>query len=91
MFSIIEQKNKFYIGQSVNVYKRVCQHFDVEGNQQLYQDVKTDDAAVGTILLKNTNYPYYTKEQIKKSLDELEQKMIFKYHFTTIEYNKKRH
>lgn len=39
-------KNKFYVGQSVNVYKRVCQHFDGEGNQKLYWDVKTDDAAV---------------------------------------------
>ncbi len=51
-------KNKTYIGQSKNLYKRVTKHLNGYGNGDFYIDYKhfKDDVEIYLILLETTEY-----------------------------------
>lgn len=77
-------KDKYYVGQSVNVMKRVNMHFGGKhsGNKSVYKDfVKGDKWNIKLISMKETNYT---------NLNDLEKYAITLYKAYTNGYNKTR-
>lgn len=73
-------KDKYYVGQSKNVLKRVTSHFGGSGNGDVYADLKYGDAfTVKTIPLADGGYA---------NLDALERDTIQTYDAFTHGYNK---
>ncbi|MGL5630459.1 MAG: GIY-YIG nuclease family protein [Mycoplasmoidaceae bacterium] len=77
-----KSKNMYYVGQSINIFKRVNQHFTGKGNGDVYADYKYGDIFTIKLLnLENSNF---------NSLNELENKTIYTYKSKYKLYNKTR-
>ena len=75
-------RNKYYVGQGINVMARINQHFSGKGNGDVYADWKYGDRfRIKIIPLKGSR---------RKSLDELERVTINKYNAFSQGYNKTR-
>lgn len=75
-------KDKYYVGQGKQVFKRVKNHFSGRGNGDVYADYKYGDAfTIKIIPLQDSNC---------NSLNELERKMIVYYNAYTDGYNRNR-
>ena len=73
-------KDKYYVGQSQEVFKRVYQHYSGSGNGDVYADYcRGDQFTVKMIALKNSGF---------SSLNELERHAINRYDAYTRGYNK---
>lgn len=73
---ILENKtmDKFYVGQSISVFKRASAHFTGKGNMDIYEDYKNGEKwTIRTIALSNSGF---------KSINALEKHFI-KYHSST--------
>lgn len=72
----------YYVGQSINVFKRVNSHFTGKGNGDVYADYKyNQEFTIKMIPLKNSGF---------KSLDDLERNAITAYKAFKKGYNKNR-
>ena len=75
-------KDKYYVGQSQEVFKRVYQHFSGSGNGDVYADYcRGNRFTVKMIALKNSGF---------STLNELERYAIDRYDAYTKGYNKTR-
>lgn len=75
-------KNMYYVGQSVNVFKRVSNHLTGYGNGNVYADFKYgDDFTIKMIALENSGF---------NTLNELERNTIMTYNAYSKGYNKTR-
>lgn len=75
-------KDKYYVGQSINVVGRVRNHLKGKGNGDVYADFKYgDNFEVILIALEDTEYQY---------LNDLERHCIAAYHAFEDGYNKNR-
>lgn len=77
-----DTKNMHYVGQSVNVFKRVSNHLTGHGNGDVYADFKYgDDFKIKMIALENSGF---------STLNELERNTIMTYDAYSNGYNKTR-
>lgn len=79
---ILENKaeDKFYVGQSINVIKRVANHFNNAGNKDIYEDyISGQEWTIKLIALSNSGF---------KSINALEKHFIQYYKSTHNGYNK---
>lgn len=73
-------KNMYYVGQSVNVFKRVNNHLTGHGNGDVYADLKYgDDFKIKMIALANSGF---------NTLNTLERNTIMTYNAYAKGYNK---
>lgn len=81
---ILLNKNKkiYYVGQSINILKRVNNHFSGKGNGDVYADFKYGDTfTITTIPLENSGF---------KNLNDLEKQAITVFKAYKKGYNKTR-
>lgn len=79
---ILENKthDKFYVGQSISVFKRAGSHFTGQGNKDIYEDYMSGDIwTVRLVSLANSGF---------KSINALEKHFIEYHHSTYNGYNK---
>lgn len=79
---ILENKtvDKFYVGQSISLFKRAGAHFAGDGNEDIYTDYKNGEKwTVRLIALADSGF---------KSINALEKHFIEYYHSTYNGYNK---
>ena len=75
-------KNKYYVGQGIDLFNRVNSHFTGKGNGDVYADYKYGDKfTIKMIPLKKSGY---------KTLNALEKDAIFTYGAYATGYNKTR-
>lgn len=75
-------KNMYYVGQSMNVFKRVNNHLTGHGNGDVYADFKYgDEFTIRMIALENSGH---------RTLNELERNTIMTYDACSKGYNKTR-
>lgn len=77
-----QTKDKYYVGQSINVLKRVNNHFTGHGNGDVYADYQYGDSF--TIKMIDLNKSGYS------TLNELERNTIMAYDAFSKGYNKTR-
>lgn len=79
---ILENKthDKFYVGQSISLFKRVSNHFTGKGNADIYSDYMAGDVwSIKLISLSNSGF---------KSINALEKHFIEYHHSTYNGYNR---
>lgn len=75
-----KKKDKYYVGQSIDVIERINKHFTGIGNGDIYSDYKNGDTfIIKYVLLSATSY---------NDLNRLEKDLITAYNAKKLGYNK---